>query len=102
VEQTKCGCLLPDQSGELQVGETLTSPDCTKIYTCSAANEPVSVEEQKCDDNAECVADKDGILNCKCSEGYFGDGLKCTQGKKKTKTFINKIKSKINKTIHMK
>jgi hypothetical protein len=79
VEASQCGCILPDESGELPVGETLTSPDCTKIYTCSGAGRPVDVEEQQCSDYATCVADDKGQLGCKCIDGYFGDGFTCNQ-----------------------
>nr|XP_058973649.1 neurogenic locus notch homolog protein 2-like [Pocillopora verrucosa] len=53
-----------------------TGEDCTKdVDECDLG-------EHKCDSNAECINTR-GSYDCKCKEGFTGDGLTCTEIKEK-------------------
>ena len=70
----QCGCLLPDNSTVLAIGQTLVDDDCTKVYKCEKPLSNPSIEYRKCSANSHCES---GL--CKCSDGSIKDrdGYQC-------------------------
>ncbi|XP_066022474.1 uromodulin-like [Pocillopora verrucosa] len=53
---------------------------CVPGYTgedCTEDVDECNLGENKCDSNAECINTR-GSYDCKCKEGFIGDGLTCT------------------------
>ena len=79
VKKETCGCKLPDGSAIIDVGQKLTNPDCTKVYSCEKAGSIAKESAIKpCGDNAVCT-----IINneptCACKPGFFGNGKVCNK-----------------------
>ena len=77
VQQSTCGCTLPDNSSTIEIGQTVMSLDCAFIYTCSKSSAQAIATEYTCSANSVCQADAQGKAKCVCKTGYYGDGVSC-------------------------
>ncbi len=64
----------------VQIGQVLTSLDCTKLYSCQANNTLVISKLNPCSANATCSVDKNNNPVCECKSGYYGNGKECSKG----------------------
>ncbi len=81
----QCGCKMQDGSGMLEVNATRVSSDCLSLLSCTKPEGKISIVKQReCSKNARCEGNANGEPQCKCSEGYSGDGFICEQETKST------------------
>ncbi|KAK3092565.1 hypothetical protein FSP39_004471 [Pinctada imbricata] len=78
VKKEECGCRL--KNGDyLPVNATKESSDCATTWVCTLTeNGPQLLKArsgQRCHRNAECSR-IDGVQQCVCKDGFFGDGIK--------------------------
>ena len=61
----------------------MVTDDCTQVYTCTFADDgkpaPFIENLLPCSDNAICILNDDNQPECKCLEGYDGDGYSCSK-----------------------
>jgi hypothetical protein len=81
IAAANCGCLTPDGTSVINVGQQVTSLDCTVVYSCSVAGKIATMTSiNPCGQNAVCT-----IVNnqpvCTCKPGFFGvNGVNCGTG----------------------
>jgi len=78
VEQSQCGCVLPDGSGLMNIGEMKMLPDCRGELKCQSGPNVTVIEYPPCASAATCSAKNSNHARCVCDPGYFGDGFTCT------------------------
>ncbi|PIK38851.1 putative ryncolin-1-like [Apostichopus japonicus] len=57
-----------------QDGESHINDNCSRRYTCN--NTELITEAHSCSVDASCD-ERDGVRNCYCNDGYYGDGVTC-------------------------
>jgi hypothetical protein len=79
VLSSACGCLLPDGTGIINVGQKVTNLDCTVAYSCTAVGKQATVEPLSlgCGPNAICTVANNQPA-CQCISGFYGDGFSCS------------------------
>ncbi|CAF0786128.1 unnamed protein product [Brachionus calyciflorus] len=78
VKIEECGCVLPDGSGYLSVGESLKTNECNKKYSCLFPGSDINIEIlPSCSKDAICIGSASGQAECVCKTGYFGNGYEC-------------------------
>ncbi|CAF0944073.1 unnamed protein product [Brachionus calyciflorus] len=80
VSSNECGCKFPDNSGVLALGQSLKI-NCTVGFTCNRLTGKIDVQVfDDCSENAVCMAGQNNEPQCRCTEGFIGNGFDCVPG----------------------